>query len=490
MLPLQSISIFLLKSLLTCAIMLLWYLIALRSRRMNNANRIYLLLTALAGAVVPLLHFEWHIATPATTAPVIRMMEISGIATVDETIAEHLHTSLALQDVIMLLYAFITISLIILPLLRIRRVLRIQSQHSVTPMNGYSIVHTRMKEAPFSFMNKVFWNDGISMDSEDGQRILQHELVHVHQRHTADKLFMQLLTAICWLNPLMWYIKQELNQIHEFLADEGSVTDPDTFARMLLTAHTKGKHTPVTSHFFSSPIKRRLTMITQNKNTRYGMLRKALMLPVLLIPVALFSFRISNHITPAPVAGHTVTLVLDPAHGGTDKGAVSPDGYTEKELSLRICKKIAALAPEYGVTVKMTRTGDTYPTLNERVLMANKEKDALFISVHINKAQEGRPIQQGYEYIVSSKSPRIEESRKLASAVAATMGSSGRHTELREQGIHVLKQNNHPCIAIEWATVENAADIARIQNDEQLAASCRQLLQGITTYASTMNNRR
>src|SRR5690606_13418747 len=78
-------------------------------------------------------------------------------------------------------------------------------------------------------------------------------------------------------------------------------------------------------------------------------------------------------------------VFIDPGHGGSDSGAVG-NGLKEKDLTLAIAKECEkVLKSEYeGVTVKMSRTGDTYPTLSARTNAANSWNADLFISIHIN----------------------------------------------------------------------------------------------------------
>lgn len=88
------------------------------------------------------------------------------------------------------------------------------------------------------------------------------------------------------------------------------------------------------------------------------------------------------------------TVVLDPGHGGNDPGAVSRDGKTtEKELTLKIAKllgnKINAAYPL--VKVVYTRTDDRFIPLDDRAVIANKNKANLFISIHINSFDNATP---------------------------------------------------------------------------------------------------
>ncbi len=485
MLALSSFIVFGMRSMATCGLMLAYYLLVLRGRRMHGASRVWLLLAAVAGVAVPLTEYTWYVATPKVPLPAYQLLQATGGGNIEELVTTGIHASLSVHDAAVALYGIVAAVLLIVAATKVWRVLRLARGYAITRHHGYRIVHTQLPQAPFTFGKTVFWNDGIDAHSHEGHLIMQHELVHVRQYHTADKLLLQAITALCWFNPLMWYIGRELNEVHEFLADEQAAPDADAFARMVLTASGKGRFPSITSHFFSSSIKRRLSMVTQQSPTSYRWLRRALMLPVLAVPLALFSFRVSYApATPVPAKG-SITLVLDAAHGGKDMGAVSPDGHTEKEMTLRICRKMASLAPAYHVGIVMTREGDTYPTLNDRVVMANEQTDALFLSVHVNKAIAGQPPHEGCEIIVSDKNVQAVESRKLASAISATLRQSGIGTQLREQGLHVLKANNHPGIAIECGTVESKADMQRIQNDAELEAMCRNILAGIVAYAGT-----
>lgn len=81
------------------------------------------------------------------------------------------------------------------------------------------------------------------------------------------------------------------------------------------------------------------------------------------------------------------TVVLDPGHGGHDTGAIGPTGLQEKELTLDIGRRVAAVLQEdLGVRVVLTRTRDQFLALRERTTLANRERADLFVSIHANAA--------------------------------------------------------------------------------------------------------
>ncbi len=101
----------------------------------------------------------------------------------------------------------------------------------------------------------------------------------------------------------------------------------------------------------------------------------------LLAPVLHISGQTSND-NP-----HLRTVVIDPGHGGTDTGCLGPDRkHDEKQIVLNIAKLLGnKIKAEYpSVKVAYTRSGDTYPTLTDRVRIAHDNNADLFISIHCN----------------------------------------------------------------------------------------------------------
>eukprot|EP01036_Dinobryon_divergens_P003642 gene3642-4819_t len=90
------------------------------------------------------------------------------------------------------------------------------------------------KQNPVSRMDEK----DIDPESANGQRMLAHELTHIRERHSFDKLFTELLLCVFWMNPFFWLMRKELDMIHEFLADRKAIANQDgrAFAEMILQA--------------------------------------------------------------------------------------------------------------------------------------------------------------------------------------------------------------------------------------------------------------
>jgi hypothetical protein len=139
----------------------------------------------------------------------------------------------------------------------------------------------------------LFWKNDISPEEVLGKKIVLHELTHIRQGHSYDKLFSQVVTCLFWMNPFYWIIQKELNMIHEFISDETSIQDRDTasFAQMLLLSVGNGRYLQPQHSFFQSPIKRRILLLSATMPVNYSRLRKWMVLPLCLFGLGLVSFQ-------------------------------------------------------------------------------------------------------------------------------------------------------------------------------------------------------
>jgi N-acetylmuramoyl-L-alanine amidase len=103
-----------------------------------------------------------------------------------------------------------------------------------------------------------------------------------------------------------------------------------------------------------------------------------------------------------PNLGQFKTVVLDPGHGGYDKGAVSSYGC-EKDFALDVARHIKPLLEAKGINVKMTRDSDIFVPLELRARIANTTKDSIFVSIHFN-ATDSNASANGFE--IFSLTPR------------------------------------------------------------------------------------
>jgi N-acetylmuramoyl-L-alanine amidase len=113
-----------------------------------------------------------------------------------------------------------------------------------------------------------------------------------------------------------------------------------------------------------------------------------------------------------PAAGGVRRIVLDPGHGGSEQGAQGPGGALEKELTLDISRRVAALLRADGFEVTLTRDGDEDVVLYSRAGVANNAHADLFISVHANASRFA--VARGAETYVLSPEATDDNARTTA----------------------------------------------------------------------------
>jgi TonB-dependent SusC/RagA subfamily outer membrane receptor len=270
-----------------------YYWLVLRNNRFHQYNRFYLLAIALFAWIVPLIKIQWN--KPVETDPQL-LQFFSVIADNNTEIESNLHAGwyqLGWQGLLMMIYTLVAIVLLYGLIKSLFSIYQLLKTHSCKSVGEVFLILTQAKGAPFSFFRYIFWHESIDLKSEAGKQMMQHELTHVQQKHSIDKIIIQLVLIAGWFNPFFWLIKKEMEMIHEFIADKKAVANGDsaTLAQMLLAAAYPQQQYLLTNPFFFSPIKRRLQMITKNTNPKFSYMRRLIVLPLLAIVVVLFAFR-------------------------------------------------------------------------------------------------------------------------------------------------------------------------------------------------------
>jgi len=479
-----------------------YYLLALRNEVFHHWNRYYLLATVGLSLLLPAIRIPVRQKAAVTDqVPAARMLEV--VATGDAYV-EALGRSEALQlstgHWLLLGYAVVSLVVLIVLLQALWRIRRILRRHPQVELEGCRLVVTRERGTPFSFLRYVFWHADVPLSTEAGQRMLKHELVHVRERHTYDKLLLGAALVPCWGNPFLWLIRREMAMIHEFIADRRSVVGPDgsALAAMLLEASFPGRSHLLTLPFFHSPLKRRLKMILKTRNTRTSYITRILALPLLALVAAAFTLRPAA--VPPSLPRHpdapAFTVVIDAGHGGHDAGVQAPDGrMTEKDLALAIARRIRELNTDPTLQIVLLREKDEFQPLKEKVERSLSLKPDAFVSIHVNGAGPKDGPRSGIEVFLGTRNARsLPASRRLGSLLHANLSRIYPTLDTlrtRSQGIWVLDapEIDYPAAIVECGYLTNSKDRAFLSRPENLDALARSILEGIAGYRSVQGPR-
>jgi len=154
------------------------------------------------------------------------------------------------------------------------------------------------------------------------------------------------------------------------------------------------------------------------------------------------------------------TVVLDPGHGGIDRGGIPGQKYPEKVVALDVAQRVQSKLRAAGYQTVMTRTGDYFVGLRERCQMANQQHNAVFVSIHTNSDPRGTGI--GIETYCLSR-----QSLKLATAihreVLRASGTPDRGVRSRRR-LFVLRNNHIPAVLVEIGFLTNAIEGPKLAN--------------------------
>lgn len=296
-----ALSWYLLKMVIVSGILCGYYYLALRNRVFHKWNRFYLLLTVLMSIVLPLISIRIYPPATVQHGTAIRMLQSFTLQ--DEIVIEIGRKSAIPSWEWLLFTCYSTISFILLATF-IRSMLKIRDmkrRYPNTIIEGINFFNTNSNGTPFSFFNSIFWNASIDLHSYPGKQIFNHEMAHIIEKHSYDKVFINAVLWFFWCNPFFWLIRKEVSMIHEFVADKIALKEGDThsLAEMILSSAFAGRQFSITNNFFHSPIKRRLLMLMKNKNSKVNYLTRLMALPIATLIFAGISCKMkSNNETP------------------------------------------------------------------------------------------------------------------------------------------------------------------------------------------------
>lgn len=493
-----AFAYYLLKVIICSAVLFGYYWFFLRNKIFHIYNRFYLLASVLLSLVLPLLKFNlWqHQTAPKTGVVHLLQLVNGGDEYMDEIIIQSHYNHISKEQVALWLFMAVSIFFVAALINSLLKIYTLKRNNPVQHYEEINLVTTEDKSTPFSFLKNIFWNNHIDINSSNGQRILKHEIAHVTERHSEDKLFINIVLTVFWCNPIFWLLRKELNMIHEFLADKKAVEDGDTsaFAAMILETTYPAHYYEIANNFFYSPIKRRLAMLTKNNKTKVGYISRLLVLPLTVLVFAAFTIKAKTYISTLP-KDKAITVVLDAGHGGSDAGGTAVSGDLEKEMALSLVKKIKELNSDENINIILTRNVDVYMTPREKADFAKEHKADLFISVHMDTEPFGtKEKHTGLNVWISRDSfSNNYQSRLLASAVinsfeknyAIPVATSP--MQQRQHGIWVLQANAFPSVLIEAGYLSNKNDLNYLKSDAGQTAFAKNVLNAIESYAANKN---
>ncbi len=188
------------------------------------------------------------------------------------------------------------------------------------------------------------------------------------------------------------------------------------------------------------------------------------------------------------------TVIIDAGHGGFDGGAVAPDGTLEKDLNLSVALKLDSVLKIMGYDTVLVRdtdvsTADDKGTersqkvsdIKARLRLTEKYKDALFVSIHMNKYTSPQP--HGAQVFYS----QVDGSKELAECIqrsiaAGVQTDNKRVVKKTTKDIYLLYHAVIPSVIAECGFISNQDDLLKLKSDEYQLKMAAAIAAGINDY--------
>ena len=284
---------------------------------------------------------------------------------------------------------------------------------------GIVLFTHREKVAPFSWMKAIVISEADL--EESGEAILKHESAHIRNGHSWDLLLAEVCVFFQWFNPAAWLLKQELQNIHEFEADEWVISqgiDAKKYQLLLIKKAVGARLYSIANSFNHSSLKKRITMMIKKKSNPWARMKYLYVLPLAAIAVAAFARpEVSNQLSEiSSVKVNDLTSIMK-----VDEGKSAEISSDEKfKLSGQVME-VNTKQPVVGASVLVR--GTTYGTLtdaNGKFELQVKKGDVLMVS-YVGLQTQSLPVVTESKLVVWMK----DDVQSMEEMVVVGMASDG-----------------------------------------------------------------
>ncbi|WP_394707666.1 M56 family metallopeptidase [uncultured Bacteroides sp.] len=291
--------VYILKSAVCMALFYLFYRLLLSKETFYRFNRISLLFILLLSLALPF-------AAAAVTAhnevqqTVLTLEQLMMMADKINITSSSEETGISWSQIVLIIYLIGFLFFVCHHIYSLIRLFMLQRKARQVMLSDKIILLVHTKEiSPFSWMNYIFISED-DLNSESSREILIHEEAHIRNYHSWDLLVTEICACFQWFNPAAWLIKQELQNIHEYEADETVINqgvDAKQYQLLLIKKAVGTRLYSMANSFNHSKLKKRITMMLKEKSNPWARLKSLYVLPVAAIAITAFaSPEVSNEL--------------------------------------------------------------------------------------------------------------------------------------------------------------------------------------------------
>ena len=193
-----------------------------------------------------------------------------------------------------------------------------------------------------------------------------------------------------------------------------------------------------------------------------------LMVLLLLIGAIIASKGLSEYVTSEKVEKGTKTVVLDAGHGSEDPGKIGINNVLEKDVNLKISKKVQKRLIEQGIHVVMTREDDdgfyNESKSNKKIALINETKPDIAVSIHQNSYHEESI--KGAQVFYYTHSKEGERAATVMQEALKALDTNNKRQAKENSTYYMLKRTEVPTIIVECGFLSNAQEAEKLKNEE------------------------
>jgi N-acetylmuramoyl-L-alanine amidase CwlD len=212
------------------------------------------------------------------------------------------------------------------------------------------------------------------------------------------------------------------------------------------------------------------------------------LLILLLAGLIVVSRNLGNYVSSGKIKRAKNTVVIDAGHGGSDPGKVGINKAEEKEINLKIAKKVKKILEKKGVKVVMTREEDTMLSKNgngsqkvqdmkERVKLINNTKPEFAVSIHQNSYHD--EAIHGAQVFYYKHSAEGEQHASIMQKALLSIDKENRRQAKADDTYYLLKRTEVPTIIVECGFLSNHEEAEKLVTDEYQQQVAEAIVKGI-----------
>jgi TonB family protein len=387
-----TLLVYFIKAACCLAVFYLFYKWLLSKETFHHFNRFVLLSLLFIAAALPFVQISLHTSATQPRLVVGNLMMQVVNDTNDTPSFQWQWILLIVYLLGIVFYAIKTITAYSSLYLKVHRL------HSIplTDDTHIRLILIDKETTPFSWMKYIVLSK--SDYQENGKAIISHEMAHIHYFHSLDILIADICIMFQWFNPAAWLIKKELQNIHEFEADEAVIKagiDAKNYQLLLIKKAVGTRLYSMANSLNHSSLKKRITMMLKEKSNPWARLKYVYVLPLAAISIAAFaSNEVSNpleRLSDAKVSDLSAYL-----NQKVDNSILSPDDSSINLQDLQKPKKKTVKAhntADESVVYNMADQQPAYPG-GTSALINDISKNMRYPADALKKNIQGRVIVQ------------------------------------------------------------------------------------------------